>query len=449
MIWNCAGHFFDTQKPLIMGILNVTPDSFSDGGKYLDFNSAIEHAHKMVKNGALIIDVGGESSRPGAQAISLEEELRRTIDVVQQLSSEGLYVSIDTRKPKVAEAAIEAGAVIINDITGFRNPDMVKVAQNNNVGIIVMHMKGNDPSTMQDYCQYIDVVDEVCHYLNKRVNQLEDFGISHDRICIDPGPGFGKTPKQTIQLMRNIQEFRHLGYPMMCAISRKRYLNNLYYKNNSDMSSFEKEDISLHDRDMWSATEALKACEMGATIIRTHNVEITLETITQNLRPYVLIGAGSNVALVANPGEEIEGKKAMINKAIADLSLLPDSDIIDVAPYYESEPAYLTNQDNFVNTVILLRTGLPPHELLAYLEAIENSLGRIRTQKNGPRTIDLDILDYQGYVSESQDLILPHPRLLERDFVVSPLLDIVPNHILSNGILVTRDQINVGKAYKC
>ena len=191
------------------------------------------------------------------------------------------------------------------------------------------------------------------------------------------------------------------------------------------------------------------ACELGASVIRTHNVALTEESLKENLRPYAFIGLGCNVALVADAGEELEGKKAMLSQAITDMCLLPDSQIIDVSSFYESEPAYVEDQDSFVNAVLILRTGLPPQELLRYLNIIEDRLGRIREKKNGPRTCDLDILDYQGYVSDLEVLTLPHPLLTERDFVVKPLLEIAPNHELSDGTKVTLDTVTVGKAWKC
>ena len=298
-------------------------------------------------------------------------------------------------------------------------------------------MKGDDPRTMQNEPEYTDVVDEVLTYLKERANQLEQAGISCDRICLDPGPGFGKTAKQTIQLMRNFQEFARLGYPLMVAVSRKSYIGYAY----------EIEDAK--QRDNASAAEALMACELGASIVRTHNVPLTVKSIEENLRPYVFIGMGCNVALVADEGEELEGKKAMLNQAISDMCMLPDSQIVDISSFYESEPAYFEDQDTFVNAVVLLRTGLPPQELLRYLQAIEQSLGRVRERENGPRTCDLDILDYQGYVCEHEILTLPHPLLHERDFVIKPLLELAPRHELANGTKVSLDSVKVGKAWKC
>ena len=437
MIWKCSQYSFDAKMPIIMGILNLTPDSFSDGGSYPTPEDAIARGLQMVEEGALIIDVGGESTRPGATPVTEEEECARVLDVVKALARKGVCVSIDTRHAPVARAALEAGASIINDVSGFRDPAMVDLAASCEAGLVVMHMGGDDPRTMQNDPVYEDVVAEVRDYLKAQADNLIAHGVARERICLDPGPGFGKTAKQTVELMRNFHEFNRLGFPTMVAVSRKSYIGEAYQIKDPK------------ERDSASAAEALMACELGASVIRTHNVALTAQALEENLRPYVLIGMGCNVALVADEGEEREGKIAMINKAIGDMCMLPDTQIIDIASYYESEPAYFEDQDLFVNTVVLMRTGLPPQELLTYLQAIENSLGRVRTQKNGPRTCDLDILDYQGYVSDLEVLTLPHPLLLERDFVVKPLLELLPHHELANGVPVTSDNVKYGKAWKC
>lgn len=437
MIWKCSQYSFDAKMPIIMGILNLTPDSFSDGGSYPTPEDAIARGLQMVEEGALIIDVGGESTRPGATPVTEEEECARVLDVVKALARKGVCVSIDTRHAPVARAALEAGASIINDVSGFRDPAMVDLAASCEAGLVVMHMGGDDPRTMQNEPVYEDVVAEVRDYLKAQADNLIAHGVARERICLDPGPGFGKTAKQTVELMRNFHEFSRLGFPTMVAVSRKSYIGEAYQIKDPK------------ERDSASAAEALMACELGASVIRTHNVALTAQALEENLRPYVLIGMGCNVALVADEGEEREGKIAMINKAIGDMCMLPDTQIIDIASYYESEPAYFEDQDLFVNTVVLMRTGLPPQELLTYLQAIENSLGRVRTQKNGPRTCDLDILDYQGYVSDLEVLTLPHPLLLERDFVVKPLLELLPHHELANGVPVTSDNVKYGKAWKC
>ena len=417
-----------------MGILNVTPDSFSDGGDHANYDDAIACAMSMVEDGARIIDVGGESTRPSASEVSIDEELDRVVRVVAELASQNICVSIDTRHAEVARACVEAGASIINDVSGFRDPAMVEVAEACSAGLVVMHMKG-EPKTMQDDPVYVDVVAEVKQYLLDRAADLEARGIAHDRICVDPGPGFGKTPKQTNELMLNMHEFARLGYPLMVAVSRKSYLGALY---------------GIEDpkaRDEVSAAHALAAVELGASVVRTHNVALTCEVLKE-LRPYCFLGLGSNVALVGEAGEEREAKIAVLNEVIGNLVALPDTQLIDVSSFYESEPAYFEDQDPFVNAVALIRTGIGPHDLLAYLHAIENRYGRTRTVKNGPRTCDIDILDYQFYRCDDDRLTLPHPLLTERDFVVKPLLELRPGHVLADGTAVSEDTVEVGHSVK-
>lgn len=434
MIWHCGRYDFDSKMPIVMGILNVTPDSFSDGGRFNNVDEAVAAGRQMIDDGAFIVDVGGESTRPGAAPVTEDEELARVVDVVRALAESDICVSIDTRHAAVARACVEAGASIINDVSGFRDPAMVAVAAACDAGVVVMHMQG-EPGTMQNDPHYDDVVAEVRDYLAQQAAMLEAAGVAHSRICIDPGPGFGKTSSQSLELMRNIQELVHLGYPVMAAVSRKSFIGTAYGI------------ADPVDRDEASAEEALLACEQGASVVRAHNVALTVEKLA-DLRPYVLLGLGCNVALVAEPGEEREAKIAQLNKAIADMCMLPDSQIVDISSFYESEPAYVEDQDAFVNAVVLMRTGLPPKELLRYLQAIEDSLGRVRERKNGPRTCDIDILDYQLYIVESDALTLPHPLICERDFVVKPLLEICPNHILTDGTPVTVDTVKVGKAVK-
>lgn len=434
MIWRCGQYAFDSRMPVIMGILNVTPDSFSDGGQHNTFETALAAARQMVDEGALIIDVGGESTRPGAMEVSIEEELVRTVEVVRALAAEDICVSIDTRHAEVARACVEAGASIINDVSGFRDPAMVGVAAASDAGLIVMHMQG-EPGTMQDNPTYNDVVAEVCEYLATQAAMLEAAGIARDRIALDPGPGFGKTPAQTLELMRNLQEVVHLGYPVVAAPSRKRYVGEAY--------GIEK----AQDRDEASATEALMACELGASVVRMHNVA-TMAATLEHLRPYCVLALGANVALVGTDDEAQETLVAQLNQAIADLCLLPDSQLIDASSFYESEPAYVEDQARFVNAVVLMRTSLAPRDVLRYIHAIEDKLGRVREERNGPRTCDIDILDYQLYVSNDEELTLPHPRILERDFVVKPLLEILPNHVLSDGTPVTAEQVTLGWATK-
>ncbi|MBO7702209.1 MAG: dihydropteroate synthase [Eggerthellaceae bacterium] len=434
MTWRCGSFEFDERMPVIMGILNVTPDSFSDGGQHDGVAAALEHAHRMLDEGAHIIDVGGESTRPGSDPVSEEQEIARTCSVVRALAGEGVCVSIDTRHSAVAKAALDAGAAILNDVSGFRDPAMVELAAASDAGLVVMHMKG-EPKTMQDDPVYDDVVAEVRDYLRDRAAELEAAGIARERICIDPGPGFGKTASQTMELVRNFHEFARLGYPVMCAVSRKSFIGKAYGIDDPAQ------------RDAASAAEALLACELGATVVRVHNVAETVRAL-RDLRPLVVVALGCNIALVGEPGEEREAKIAQLNQAISQLCTVPDSQIVDISSFYASEPAYYEDQDEFVNAIVLMRCGVPPMELLKYLHAIENSLGRVREIANGPRTCDLDIVDYQMYVSDKEVLTLPHPRALERDFVVKPLAELRPNFTFADGSSMVQAHPEYGSAVR-
>ena len=425
-----------------MGILNITPDSFSDGGSYADVDAAVAAARAMAEAGAKINDVGGESTRPGHAPVSVEEELTRVLPVVKTLAEQGFCVSIDTRHAEVARECVAAGAAIINDVTGFADPEMQALAASCDAGLVVMHYgagAGASFAGSPEAAGESDVVTAVADYLRARTSELEAVGIAKNRICVDPGPGFGKDASETLMVVRNFQEFRHLGYPVCCAVSRKRYIGEAYGIPEAK------------DRDAASAEEALMAAELGCGVLRVHNVPATQEAL-KDLRPYCILSLGCNVALVGGdtPEDLTETKKAQLSMAIGDICVLPDTTLIDVAPFFESEPAYYEDQDTFVNTAVLIRTGIAPHELLEYLHAIENKLGRVRHFANGPRTCDIDILDYQTYLCDDKVLTLPHPRVCERDFTVKPVEAILPGHILADGrrVACMPEAERCGKAHR-
>ena len=213
------------ERTVIMGILNVTPDSFTDGGLFFDVASAVARAKEMISQGADIIDIGGESSRPGAKPVSPEEELRRILPVIKKILSESeIPISVDTYKPRVAEECLKAGALIINDITGLRNEEMIKVCVKYKASVVIMHMKGN-PETMQDAPKYADIVAEIIAFFRDRVAAAEKAGIT--KIMLDPGIGFGKTLEHNIEILRRLSEFRDLGYPLLIGTSRKSFIKKL------------------------------------------------------------------------------------------------------------------------------------------------------------------------------------------------------------------------------
>lgn len=263
MMWQCARFSFDTRMPIIMGILNVTPDSFSDGGQHADFASAVAHARAMVEAGAQIIDVGGESTRPGSDEVSVEEELSRVLDVVAQLSDAGYCVSIDTRHPEVAARCIEAGAAIINDVSGFRDPAMVEVACACDAGLVVMHMKG-EPATMQVDPTYDDVVAEVRDELAVRIGALTDAGVDAARIVLDPGLGFSKRAEHNWALLGGLDRLIDLGFPVLVGASRKRFLGAVVAP-----------DADVEARDLPTAVVSALSALSGAWAVRVHDVRST------------------------------------------------------------------------------------------------------------------------------------------------------------------------------
>lgn len=421
--WNCGAYRFTLDRTLIMGILNVTPDSFSDGGQHNSPEDAVAFARLMMREGADIIDVGGESTRPGSDEVAIEEELRRTIDVVRVLAAEGIPVSIDTRHPEVARAACEAGACIINDVSGFRDPAMVEVLAAGDAGCVAMHMLG-EPKNMQSDPHYDDVVAEISEYLLDQAHMLEAHGVARERICIDPGPGFGKTVQHNLALLDAFERFSQLGYPSMVATSRKAFIGKTY-------------GIAIAADRVWaSVSTALRASFKGASVARVHDVEETRLAFEWAACPV----SDAHIALGANMGDRI----AQLEDAVAELDALVETEVTARSGIYETEPAFNEDQDPFANAVCRISTRLHPKVLLAELHRIELAAGRVRSFANAPRPLDLDIIDYEGVLNDDGYLVLPHPGALSRDFVVTPLLDCSPNLILADGSPVTREHIEFG-----
>jgi dihydropteroate synthase len=251
-----------------MGILNVTPDSFSDGGATADPDAAVEAALHMANSGAAIIDVGGESTRPGASLVSLDEELGRVLPVVKRLSAHGLLVSVDTSKSQVALEAIGAGAVVVNDVTGLEDSKMRDVCAETGVGVVAMHMQGT-PRTMQRNPQYTNVVKEVRAALLERAEAAVAAGISTDSIVIDPGIGFGKTFDHNIELMSHLDEFCNTGYPVLVGTSRKGFLGTILepIRGRTDPK----------ERDGAGAAAIALSVAAGVKILRVHNVALAVD----------------------------------------------------------------------------------------------------------------------------------------------------------------------------
>jgi len=246
-------------KTFVMGILNVTPDSFSDGGKFFNVETAIEHARKMVEDGADIIDVGGESTRPGSQSITVEEELNRVLPVIKEVYKMDVIVSIDSYKPEVAFRAVEFGACMLNDVYGLRSKGMAEFAASQNLPVVIMHMQGT-PKSMQENPQYGDVVDDVNNFFDDRIAFAVAKGIRKENIILDPGIGFGKKLEHNLELLRRLKEFRKHGCPILIGPSRKSFIGQIL-----DLPSSERLEGSL---------AAVTASVLnGADIVRVHDVK--------------------------------------------------------------------------------------------------------------------------------------------------------------------------------
>ena len=257
---------FQLSRPVIMGVLNITPDSFSDGGENLDPEVAVQQARRLFDAGADIIDVGGESTRPGAKQVTLSLERSRVIPVIKELSRLDIPVSIDTQKPELMREAIDGGACLVNDISGAKTPEVASLITRTGAGICVMHMQGS-PGDMQNNPRYSNVVEEVFDYLNKKVMDLVRAGVSSDRIVIDPGFGFGKNLEHNVSLLTQLTKFREIGCPILVGLSRKSMLGLIT----------EKQDPA--DRLGSSVAAAIFAVGQGADIVRVHDVNETRDAL--------------------------------------------------------------------------------------------------------------------------------------------------------------------------
>ena len=539
-VWRCGKYELKFDRPRIMGVLNVTPDSFSDGGEHLDTDAAIAHGLKMLDDGADIIDVGGESTRPGFTPVDPDTEARRVLPVVQALAKAGAVVSIDTRHVEVAKAAVRVGASIVNDVTGFTDPRMVDFVKESDCGLVVMHagevadverprthtevqldtsaaafmaqkareaeeaaralgatgkskraakaklisgmvqplqpqLPFDAPAPAADAEQAapapgasaavaFDATDadavsasvedapssddlasvmarsgatayngsrsaqlrrftlpdsapimrRVMGFLSDQARALIHAGVARERICLDPGSGFGKQANEDIVIQRELGKIASLGYPTLCAVSRKRLVGAISGVANA------------RERDIATFGVCLGAIEQGANIVRVHNVAGFAQFLNgfwaiarpQPRRAYVALGS--------NEGDRLEN----IRTARDLIAQIPMTCVSSCSRIYESEPAYETDQDAFANAVIEIKTELAPLILLDELGKVELQLGRDRSGKakaNGPRPIDCDLLWMDNEIHGGNKLRLPHPGLGERDFVLVPLEDLMHN----------------------
>ena len=545
-VWKCGKFELKFDRPRIMGVLNVTPDSFSDGGEHADPDAAIAYGLQMLDEGADIIDVGGESTRPGFTPVTPDDEAKRVLPVVRALAQAGAVVSIDTRHVEVAKAAVRVGASIVNDVTGFTDPRMVDFVSQSTCGVIIMHAgdvsdheparthtevkldtsaaayaaerareaaevaagKGRRASKnrltsgmVQTQLPFVDlpngseaaagssaapavsasegqrdadrpaaspaeqtetesaaasegspaaqggdklaaimersarraggyagtaqlrrftlpdsapIMRRVMGFLSDQARALIHAGVDRERICLDPGPGFGKDANEDIVIQREMGKIASLGYPTLCAVSRKRLVGAI-----AGVADAKERDIATFG-------VCLGAIERGANIVRVHNVAGFAQFLNgfwaiarpQPRRAYVALGS--------NKGDRVDNLRAARDL----IAQIPMTCVSSCSRIYESEPAYETRQEPFANAVIEIKTELAPIILLEELLRVEDKLGRNRTKsarRNGPRVIDCDLVWMDNEVHGGKKLRLPHPGLGERDFVLVPLEDLMHN----------------------
>lgn len=259
-----GGRRLRIDRPLVMGVINVTPDSFSDGGEFLDAGAAIAHAKKLVKEGADILDIGGESSRPGSDTLPVKEELERIVPVLEGIVDDvKVPISVDTCKPQVARKVLDMGAQIINDITGLTSAELAGVVAEHEAGVVIMHMQGT-PKTMQKSPRYDDVVADILRFLRERVKRAEKKGIRRESIIIDPGIGFGKTAEHNLEIVSRLKEFRSLGLPVLIGASRKSFIGKVLDKDVGGRLSGGLAMLSM-------------SIQNGASIVRTHDVRESVD----------------------------------------------------------------------------------------------------------------------------------------------------------------------------
>lgn len=263
--WSVAGKVLDLSRPLIMGIVNVTPDSFFDGGRYLSAPAALAHAERLIAEGADLLDIGGESTRPGAADVSETEELDRVLPLVEALRDSGVTISVDTSKPGVMRAALAAGAAVINDVRAFRAQGALEAVRGSDCGLVLMHMLGS-PRTMQSEPQYANVVADVAAFLRGRVADLANAGVDLCRTAIDPGFGFGKSVEHNFALLRRLPALQAIGRPVLVGLSRKSMLGAVTGR-------------TVNERVAASVAAAVLAVERGARIVRVHDVAATRDAL--------------------------------------------------------------------------------------------------------------------------------------------------------------------------
>ncbi len=407
-------------SPQLMGILNVTPDSFSDGGRHSDLAAAVARARAMVADGAAIVDVGGESTRPGYVPVPEDEELRRVVPALEALAELDAPISIDTSKAAVAREAARLGACVINDVWGLqRDPGMADAVAETGSAIVAMHNREQaDPS--------IDILDDVERFFERSLNLAAGAGVPFGRILLDPGIGFGKTRQQNHACIWNLDRFRRLGAPILVGLSRKSFIGGII-------------DAEVDRRLPGTLAADTIALMRGAAVLRVHDVVENRAA----LAVFMALQVAAAPPLTAEPkddgkarivlalGGNVGDKAKNLRRALRAIASEPGIELTAVSRLYRTAPWGKTDQDWFVNACALGRTTLKPETLLERVKKLEVELGREPAERWGPRVIDIDLVAYDGIALKTERLTLPHPELFNRAFVLIPLAEIAPDLVIA------------------
>jgi dihydropteroate synthase len=420
-----AGHrdtFLNALKtsPQLMGILNVTPDSFSDGGRHSDLAAAVARAKAMVAEGAAIVDVGGESTRPGHVPVSEGEELRRVVPALEALGAElDMAVSVDTSKSRVAREAARLGACVINDVWGLqRDPGMADAVAETGSAVVIMHNRDEkDPA--------LDILDDVERFFERSLNLAAGSGVPFSRILLDPGVGFGKTRQQNHACIWNLDRFRRLGAPILVGLSRKSFIGGII-------------DAEIDRRLPGTLAADTIALMRGASVLRVHDVvenraALAVFMALRDAAAPPLATAPKDDAkarIVLALGGNVGDKVQSVRRALRAIAAEPGVELTAVSRLYRTPPWGKTDQDWFVNACALGRTSLEPEALLERVKRLEVELGREPTERWGPRVIDIDLIAYDEVALKTERLTLPHPELFNRAFVLVPLTEIAPDLVI-------------------
>jgi dihydropteroate synthase len=407
------------QSPVLMGILNVTPDSFSDGGRHFDPGSAVARAKGMVAEGAAIVDIGGESTRPGHAPVSAEEELWRVKPVLEALVADfDVAVSIDTGKAAVAREAARLGASVINDVWGLqRDPGMADAVADTGSALVIMHNRERADGT-------IDILDDVERFFERSLNLAAGAGVPFSRILLDPGVGFGKTPEQNHSCIWNLDRFRRFGAPVLVGLSRKSFLGRIT-------------GAEVDNRLPGTLAADTIALMRGASVLRVHDVAENraaldiFKTLSAAAKPSAKLEDDGRARIVLALGGNVGDKTLSLRRALRAIAGEPGIELTAVSRLYRTAPWGKKDQDWFVNACALGLTRLAPEALLERMKALEVDLGRVSTERWGPRVIDIDLVAYDDISLRSEKLTLPHPELFNRAFVLVPLAEIAPDLIIA------------------